>query len=132
MKQIFSVYESTSEIKKASDLFLKIKKFKINYGRENLILICLNSNNDIVKSKVLFKGGLNESMCDVRVVFKEALLCDSISIIIAHNHPSNCLKPSSQDIAIKNRIVNAGDLLNISLLDFIIFSKDSFYSARRD
>jgi DNA repair protein RadC len=130
MNQVFILKESTSSIKEASDLFKKIKRIKIDYSQENFILFCLNSRNEVVNSKVLFKGGLDCCISDPKTIFREALLNNSCKIIVAHNHPSGNLKPSGEDLENKIILERAGDLISIKVLDFIIFNKKEFYSCK--
>ena len=128
MKELIILKESKG-ITKAKDLFSRIKKINIDFKQENLIVFYLDSKNEIIDKEVLFKGGLNSSVICLKTLFRKALKKNSNSIIVAHNHPSNDLKPSEEDILIKNRIQDAGKILNLKLLDFIIFNKKEFYSV---
>ena len=121
------IYEK-GKIESPSDLFKKIKRIKINYNQENFILFCLSSSNKVLSNKVLFKGGLNACLIDTKTIFKEALLKNSCKIIIAHNHPSKDLCPSVEDRNIFERLKEAGSIIDIKVLDFIIFNKKEFFS----
>ena len=76
----------------------------------------------------LTSGGINQSVVDIRVLFKHALDHLATGVIIAHNHPSGNLQPSSHDINITKQIEKAGDLLQIKLLDHIIVAQNSYFS----
>lgn len=128
MKQIFKVKEKIGIIKSPADLFNKIEKFDIDYGQENVIIFYLNTANGIIKSEILFKGGIDSSILDVRLVLKNALLNNATRIIVAHNHPSNNLTPSRDDEGVLKHLKAACDIIEIKLLDFIIFNKDEFIS----
>jgi len=129
MKQILTLHENTkNKISNAEDLFKNIKKININYNQENFILICLNTKNKILKTDILFKGGLNACLIDLKTIFSNALINNSNALIIAHNHPSNSLNPSSEDKEIFKKIKDAGEILGIKVLDSIIFNKKEFYS----
>ena len=128
MKEILIIKEPIDKIQSASDLFKRIKKIKIDYNQENFILICLNTKNQILKSEVLFMGGLNGCLIDPKVIFRKALLNNSNRIIIGHNHPSNCLKPSEEDEDIYRVLKDLGERLDLRVLDNIIFNKKEFYS----
>ena len=67
-------------------------------------------------------------MVDVRVLFRIAIEHFATSIIVAHNHPSGSLKPSLEDIQITKNIKNAGEILNVTLLDHLIIGDNSFFS----
>lgn len=74
------------------------------------------------------KGGMAGTVVDLKILFATALLSKAQCIIIAHNHPSGTLKPSKQDIAITEKIKEAGDILDIPLKDHIIVTEDSYCS----
>ena len=132
MKEVLILKEPLNKVSNAGDLFNKVKKVKIDYEQENFILICLNSCNQVIKSKVLFKGGLGECAIYQNVLFREALLNNSNSLIIAHNHPTGNLNPSECDKKVFDKLKEAGKILKISVLDSIIFNKKEFYSLNNE
>ena len=134
MKQILILKEKSSinKISSPIDLFKKIKKINIDYSQENFLLICLNTKNKIIYSENIFKGGLNACLICPKTLFRKALLKNSNSIIIAHNHPSNSLKPSEEDKEVFNKLKEIGDILDLKVLDSIIFNKNKFYSLEND
>ena len=128
MKQIFILKEGKN-ITSPNDLFNKIKKFKIDHSQENFILIYLNTKNKIIGSEVLFKGGVNSCIIDPKIIFRKALSKKNInSLIIAHNHPSKNLKPSDEDKHIYEILKKGGKILDLKVLDSIIFNKKEYYS----
>jgi len=128
MEQIFILKESNKKISNSTDLFKNIKRIKIDYSQENFIVFYLNSQNEVLKSENLFKGGVDSCLICPNVLFRNALLNKSNKIIIAHNHPSNYLKPSDEDKDIYKKLKEAGDIINIKVLDSVIFNKKEFYS----
>nr|MBP6378359.1 JAB domain-containing protein [Kaistella sp.] len=90
--------------------------------------VFLNQNNRIVGKARLSAGGINQSVVDVRILFKTALEHLSTAIAIAHNHPSGNLKPSQEDLRITKQIADAGKILNIQLLDHLIISQNAYLS----
>jgi DNA repair protein RadC len=128
MKQIFILKEPTGNIKTSSDIFNKIKKFNIDFTRENFIIFYLDTKHKLINSEILFKGGLNSCLIDPKTLFKNALLNDSNSLIIAHNHPTGDLNPSREDKEIYKDLKKIGDLLELRILDSIIFNEKEFYS----
>lgn len=96
--------------------------------RESFYIVCLSAKMDVVGYKKIADGGLDAVMVDMRLLFSTALLCNANRIIVAHNHPSGTLSPSSADLQLTKRIVEAGNLLNIPLLDHIILTTDDYYS----
>ena len=128
MKQIFILSEPAGVINNPSDLFSRIKKFDIDHCQENFIIFLFDSSNKIIKSKVLFKGGLNSCLVDPKVIFRFALVNNANSIILAHNHPSGNLSPSEEDASVFATLKKVGDLLSMKVLDSVIFNKKEFYS----
>ena len=95
---------------------------------EEFWAIYLNQNNRILGKGKLSSGGINQSVVDVRILFKTALEHLATGIIISHNHPSGNLKPSSEDLKITKQIAEAGKILNIQLLDHLIIAQNSYLS----
>ena len=95
---------------------------------EEFWAIYLNQNNRILGKGKLSSGGINQSVVDVRILFKTALEYFATGIVIAHNHPSGNLKPSNEDLKITKQITEAGKILNIQLLDHLIIVQNSYLS----
>ena len=98
--------------------------------REVLLVLCLNTKNDVVAIHRCHVGSLNSSIVHPREVFKSAILNNAASIIISHNHPSFNCSPSTEDIDVTKRIQEAGILLGIELLDHIIVTPSTFLSLK--
>jgi DNA repair protein RadC len=94
--------------------------------------IFLNQSNRVIHLAQLTQGGINQSIVDIRVLFKTALDHFSTGIIVAHNHPSGNLKPSREDIEITQKIKEAGKMLGIQLLDHLIVTQNSYFSFSDD
>jgi len=88
--------------------------------REEFRVLLLNTKNGLIKKCEVSRGSLNASIVEPREVFKDAIAASAASMILVHNHPSGDPTPSSEDIAVTKRLVKAGDLLNIAVLDHII------------
>ncbi|OYT15576.1 MAG: hypothetical protein B7C24_12330 [Bacteroidetes bacterium 4572_77] len=130
MKQVIELREPTDNINCPNKLFDKIKKVNINYDRENLILFTLNTKNQLIDTHVIAIGGLNYCVCDPKVIFRTALLDNANSFIMAHNHPSGNLSPSSEDRKYFDRIKTLGESLTLNCLDSIIFNENEYYAMR--
>jgi len=96
--------------------------------RESFFALYLNQANKVLGIKKISECGISSTLVDVRVVMQAGLLCKASGIIVAHNHPSGNLKPSTADIQITSKIREAGKVLNISLLDHVILTSDSYFS----
>ncbi|MCU7613613.1 DNA repair protein RadC [Chryseobacterium sp. GMJ5] len=106
-----------------------ILKFHLSDLRtEEFWALFLNQSNKVIHIAQLTQGGINQSIVDIRILFKTALEHFSTGIIISHNHPSGNLKPSKEDIDITKKIKEAGALLNIQLLDHLIITQNSYIS----
>lgn len=97
--------------------------------KEHFMLLCLNTHNRLIESTVSI-GTLNASLVHPREVFNKAILCHASHVIIAHNHPSRDSTPSDEDIATTKRLVEAGKILGISVVDHMIITKDSYCSFK--
>lgn len=98
--------------------------------QEILKLLCLDTKNKIIKNTNIFKGGIDCSIVDIKVLFKEILRCNSKSFIIAHNHPSGNPNPSKEDIDITQRLKEASKIISVDFLDHIIVGKNNFISLK--
>ena len=96
--------------------------------QEYFYVVYLDNSKKIIKEKLLFIGTLNYSVVHPREIFKEAYLCSSSAIICIHNHPSNNITPSEEDIEITKNIKNVGLVLGIKLVDHLIIGKEKYYS----
>lgn len=98
--------------------------------QEILKLIMLDTKNNIIGIKDVFKGSLNTSIVHPREIFKEALKKSSSSIIICHNHPSGDPTPSKEDINITLRLKECSKIIGVDLLDHLIIGKGKFVSLK--
>ncbi len=96
--------------------------------KEEFYVLLLDRANHVLGYHVLSQGGTAATVVDPKILFALAVESLASSIIIAHNHPSGNLKPSQQDIRLTNKVKNAGDTLDINLLDHIIITKEGYYS----
>lgn len=116
------------QISESRDAFRILCPYLNDLNTEEFWTLYLNQSNKVIHAEKLTQGGINQSVVDVRVLFKIALEKLATAIIIAHNHPSGNLQPSQEDLRITKQIREAGNLLNIRLLDHLIVSRNSFYS----
>jgi DNA repair protein RadC len=99
-----------------------------NQPNEVFAILCLNTKNKIVGVHTISIGSLNASIVHPREVFKAALLNNAASIILAHNHPSGHPEPSQEDIETTKRLVKAGEIIGIKVLDHIIIGDRRYIS----
>lgn len=100
--------------------------------QEECKIILANRANFVLGIYDLSKGGITGTVVDIRVILSVALKCNASGIILVHNHPSGSLKPSEADRKITRKVKDACDLLEISLIDHIIITRNSFFSFTQD
>jgi len=108
-----------------------LKAFK-QEEKEMFFVFYMNSRSKVNNAEIEFIGGWDKQMIDCRPLLKKAILNNSISLIVAHNHPSGTLKPSEPDLRSTKRLNEALELLGIELNDHLIFSENGFYSMREE
>ncbi|WP_126652976.1 JAB domain-containing protein [Chryseobacterium aureum] len=99
---------------------------------EEVKILLLNRSNKVLGVYDLSKGGMSSSIIDVKIVLSIALKSLASGIIISHNHPSGNLSPSKADTDITEKLKSACNLMDITVLDHLIISKDNYYSFADD
>ncbi|MDB8460315.1 JAB domain-containing protein [Turicibacter sanguinis] len=120
----------TRTISSPKDAYEMIKDQLQDLDREQFIIACLNTKNEPTNLSVVSVGTLNKAIIHPREVFKTAILSNAASIMAFHNHPSGNAEPSQQDIQLTHRLVEAGELLGIKLLDHLIIGDGTFTSLK--
>ena len=95
---------------------------------EEFWILFLNRSNRIINRMKLSQGGVSGTVTDVRMVMKKAIESLASGIIVCHNHPSGNLNPSEADSRITQKIKEAGNLIDVQLLDHLIISENEYYS----
>ncbi|MDZ7741689.1 MAG: DNA repair protein RadC [Bacteroidota bacterium] len=95
---------------------------------EQFWLLLLNRGNKIIRKINISEGGVSGTIADPKKIFKMALDHNASSIILCHNHPSGTLKPSDSDIKLTRKLAEAGNMLDISVLDHVIIAEEKYYS----
>jgi DNA repair protein RadC len=98
--------------------------------KEHFIVFYLDARNQKIQREIISIGILNANLIHPREVFEPAILHTAAQILIAHNHPSGEIKPSDDDIAVTKRLVEAGKILGIEIVDHVIVSQNSFLSLK--
>jgi DNA repair protein RadC len=95
---------------------------------EEFWILFLNRSNRVIERMKLSQGGISGTVTDVRIIMKKAVEYLASGIIVCHNHPSGNLNPSDADTRITQKIKDAGNLMDIQLLDHVIISDKNYYS----
>ena len=96
--------------------------------KEQFYILLLNRANHVIGMTEISSGGFSGTVVDPKLIFGIALKSCTSGIILCHNHPSGNLKPSQQDLTITRKLVEAGKLLDLQILDHIILTKRGYYS----
>ena len=96
--------------------------------RETFIVLYLNRANQVLGYSVISQGGTSNTTVDIKMVIQTALLANASFIMLAHNQPNRNVQPSSDDNKITKRIMEAARLFDITVLDHIIITNESYYS----
>ncbi|MEO5789911.1 MAG: RadC family protein [Gelidibacter sp.] len=97
-------------------------------AHEEFWIIYLNNSNKVLQKNQLSKGGITGTLVDVRLALKTAIEVGAVGIILTHNHPSGTLKPSEADKQITQKLKNAGESLDIKVLDHLIITEKAYFS----
>ena len=124
-----TVYAPVEKITRPDDILPCLSDIRGKL-QEHFVCVTLNGAGEVINNRVVTIGLLNHSLVHPREVFADAITDHAASIIVAHNHPSNSLEPSPQDIAITAQLKEAGALLGIQLLDHLIVTKTGHLSMR--
>lgn len=107
-------------------------KFKIGFSdKEHFIVIAINTKGELIESKIVSKGTINQAAVFVREVAEYSLIQKASSVIVAHNHPSGNLEFSTEDYNVTKKIKSALSAIEIELSDHVLVSKNGFVSMRQ-
>lgn len=115
-------------IKTARDVYLHLRDMR-NLNKEHLRGLYLDSHGRILRDEIVSIGTINTSLIHPREVFHPAIIANAAAVIIAHNHPSGDVTPSTEDILITKQLIESGDILGIPLLDHVVITKDAYSSV---
>ncbi len=116
------------KISSSTDVYEYMKAHLLDLSHEEFWVILLNRANKIIKCQRVSSGGVSGTVADPKIIFKIALDELSSSIILVHNHPSGNLKPSQADLSLTKKLKEAGKVLEIPVLDHIIFTDEKYFS----
>jgi len=133
--RITLVRESTASelpsipVRKSSEAAVILRPFFAGLDREQFVVLLLDAQHSPIGINIVSIGSLTASLVHPREAFKAAILANAAAVIVAHNHPSNAVEPSREDVELTSRLREAGELLGIRVLDSIVLGEgDSMYS----
>jgi len=110
------------------DAFQYLQADFADLNHEEFWILLLNRANHVKSKHLISKGGQSGTVADPKMIFKTALEHQAAYIILAHNHPSGNLKASNEDLKLTKRLVEAGKLLDLLVVDHLIFADHAYYS----
>jgi len=112
---------------KPSDIVPMLRHYA-DRKQEHFLCVSLNGANEILNTRVVTIGLADRSHVHPREVFADVLVDRASAVILAHNHPAGSLEPSDEDMAITKKIMQAGQILGIAVLDHVIFNRRDYFS----
>lgn len=113
------------------DVWESLKEIR-GHTKEHFIVFYLDTRNQTIEQEIISVGTLNASLVHPREVFEPAVKHLAAQIIVAHNHPSGNPEPSGDDLALTKRLVEAGKIMGIEVLDHVVVTRAGFKSLKDD
>ena len=123
-------YKERLKIYNGEIIYNLFKYLNVTQRQENFVVVLLDNKNYLIKSKVIFKGSINESIAHPREIFRFAISYSATYIIAVHNHPSGDVIPSNQDIKFTNNLIKSGKIIGIPVIDHIIIGNNRYYTFK--
>lgn len=120
--------EERQQIISSADIYALMSPILRDAPTEEAWVILLNNNQRLIKKMRISSGGLTETLVDIRIVIKEALIANATAIILCHNHPSGNCRPSRADDDLTNRLTKACVTMRLKLVDHVVIVDGDYYS----
>jgi DNA repair protein RadC len=117
-------------IRRVEDALVLLKDME-HLRQEHVRVLLLDNKRRLMNIRTIYIGTLNGSMLRVAEVYREAIAINAPALILAHNHPSGDPSPSPEDVSLTHTLIQAGQLLDITLLDHLIIGRESWRSLRQ-
>jgi DNA repair protein RadC len=116
------------KIGRSQHVYKLMQPMMLDKKTEAFWVVYLNRAHQVVKCQKISQGGVSGTLVDPKVIFKHAVNLLSSSVILVHNHPSGQLKPSEADLRLTRKLVSAGELIEIKVIDHLIFTNSGYFS----
>lgn len=127
--KVYDLDKVINSPERAYDVIEEVLKLS-SKTKEHLVMMSLNTKNEIVGLHTIHIGSVNASIVHPREILQQAILNNATSFMIFHNHPSGDPSPSREDIDVTKRLAEAGTIIGIQLLDHIIIGTNRFVSLK--
>lgn len=121
-------FDEKPKISSSQDIYDNMKAELLDLPHEEFWVVMLDRANQVLRKEQISTGGISGTVADPKIIFKAALDHYASSVILVHNHPSGNLKPSQADLKLTQKMKSAGNLLEIPVLDHIIFGDQGYLS----
>lgn len=121
---------SVKKITSSIDAFLTVKPHLMDLDHEEFWITLVSRSNRVLKTMRISSGGVSATVVDAKMIFKPAIEILASGVILAHNHPSGNLRPSQSDKDLTKKLIEAGNQLDINVLDHIIVAGTNYLSFR--
>ncbi|RNL54158.1 RadC family protein [Pedobacter jejuensis] len=125
-----NVEEELVQVTASTDVYKYLQHTFAHLNHEEFWILLLNSANKIMGKHLISKGGQAATVVDPKIIFKVAIENSAAYIILAHNHPSGNLKPSESDNKLTRNLIAAGNMLELKIVDHLIFTDREFFSYK--
>lgn len=116
------------QIRSSKDIYDLMKPHMLDLNQEEFWIISLTRANRIIRKERISAGGTTQTVADPKIIFKKAMDHQAVNLIAVHNHPSGTKQPSNSDKLLTEKLKKGGELLDITLLDHLIFTNNGYYS----
>lgn len=123
--------EDTVRIESPDDVFNLVGSEMAALEQEQLRAIIVDTKHRVITTRMVYQGSVNSASVRPAEVFREAIRFNGVAIVLVHNHPSGDPTPSSADVSVTMDLVQAGDILDVKLLDHIIIGQGRHVSLKR-
>lgn len=123
-----SVIREKPQIRGSQDAFNAIGSLLSDLLHEEFWILLLNRANRVIGKEQISSGGMTGTVVDAKIIFRKAIEGRACAIILCHNHPSGNLSPSQADIDLTRKLVKAGEMVELPVLDHLIIGGTSYWS----
>jgi DNA repair protein RadC len=116
------------KIQTSNDVYEIVSPHLMDLKHEEFYVLLLNRANQVLKLHHVSKGGISGTVADPKIIFAEGLSYSASAIILVHNHPSGNLRPSQADIDLTRKMIEGGIMLDLPILDHLIYSNTGYFS----
>lgn len=124
--------EERPELSTATRIYNHMHPVMQDMDVEEFWVLYLNQAHRLIKKTRISHGGISEVSVDVRIIMREAVLCNATIIVACHNHPSGSIRPSRQDDALTQQLKRACDTMRLYLMDHVIIADGQYFSYREE